>query len=353
VTQSLDRRWVLVQQPGQVYQFDLFDLNEPTRAPEVVLLPQTILTNPGAPAALRAVEWSSNNRHILVERQYESKTEFILFDRENPAESININALMGVAPIKMTLRDRRSDQVYLLDSIPGTLRSADLRNRTISAPLVQQALDYKGYQDQVLLYATQEGVETGKTEFRIWDKGVVYPLKLVNQADAYVLDVNRYENRWYYIVGSALDNMAFVYENPVTALKSAGKTPLVVAGILRLDNPRFASFSKNNQYIALQSGSNLLTMDLEDRQQYRIALAHDISLSQQVAWMDGHRFIYVVGGQSHIIDFDGSNQQTMVTTKLSIEPVFDRDYYNAFTFETSETEPNKVALVITPLNLSQ
>ncbi len=352
-SQSPDRRWLLLQRPGQVYQFDLFDLNDPERAPEEITVPLSILTDPAADAGLTFIEWSNNNRHVLLERQYEGKTEFIIFDRDNPDDSVNINTSLGITPLTVSLKDKRFDQIFYLDAIPGTIRSADLSDRTISAPLAQGAIAYKSYGEDVILYATQEDVETGKTELRILERDQTYILRTVKEADAYVLDVSRYENRWYYVAGSASDNMAFVYKNPLASLKATKKTPLAVEAILRLDNPRFVSFSANSQYIALQSGPNFVTLDLEDGQQYRTKLDHDISISQKLRWMDGHRLLYVVNTQSYIIDFDGSNEETLVTMQAPLEPFFDKNYDNIFTLEPSKEDASRYALTLTRLLLKQ
>ncbi len=345
-SQSPDRRWVFVQQPGQTYLFDVFDLRDAQKAPVQVLVPPAILTEPAAEASLKFVEWSNDNRHVLLERTFGDRTEYIMLDRENPAQSVNINTMMGIEPRMPSLRNKRHDQLYYLDAVPGVLRVADLSSRTISAPLVSSALAYNSYGDDIVLFVTQEGMDEGRAEFRVLEGDKVYPLKSVSAADAYVLDVSRYSNKWYYVVGSAADNMAFVYENPLPALKAQTRTPLIVTAILRLENPRFVSFSANTQFIALQSGNKLLVIDLEDSRQYRTSLTHDIPLDRQLKWMDGHRLLFMVGSQSYILDFDGSNEQTLVTSLVD-RPYFDRDYDNVFTLERSKQDGSRFALTRT------
>lgn len=350
-TQSPDRRWVLVQRPTTTYQFDVYDLNDPEKEPQQIIVPPTILTDPSAPASLKYVEWSTNNRHVMFERTYgEGEREFILFDREEPSESVNINTTFGISPEVISLRNKHHDEYYYLESTPGVLRVADLGNRTISAPLIDGVIDYKSYGDDIVLFATQKDVEPGKAEFRILENDKVYTLKSVKESDNYVMDVSKYDNKWYYVAGSSAEDMAFVYENPLPALKNETRTPLIVLSIMRLQNPRFVSFSANTQFIGLQSGSELLTLDLYENHQYRIKLDKDIPLAQKIRWMDGHRYIYSVNDQSYIVDFDGSNEQTLVTSRLNPGPFFDRDYDNVFTFEESKSDGNKKALTMTVID---
>lgn len=345
--QSPDRRWVLVQRPGQTYQFDVFDLADTDKAPATFIVPPAILSEPSADAALEFVEWSNDNRHVMVKRTYGEASEYLMLNHEKPEESLNINVTLGITPAKITLRDKKADQFYYLDAMPGVLRVGNTRDKTISAPLLSMVVDYQSYSDDILLFVTQEDVEAGEAEFRIREGDRVYPLKTVPQSDRYVLDVARYDGQWFYVAGAAADNMTFVYENPLAALKATPRASPKVVAIMRLDNPRFASFSANTQYVAVQSGNKLLTLDLEDRSRYRTILPHDIALAQQIKWMDGHRFIYTVNEQSFITDFDGSNQNTLVTSRLAPGPFFDRDYDNVLTFEESKSESGKKALTIT------
>lgn len=348
-TQSPDRRWVLVQKPNLTYQFDVYDIDNVSAASSTLTIPLSIITSPGTDATLKAIEWSNDNRHVLMSRVYQDKTEFLIVDRDNPSQSININKLLGINPVVVSLKNKRPDQIYYMESKPGILRSGDTRGRTLSAPLAQGVIDYKSYDDNLILYATQENVAEGKTDFRVLEGERTLVLKTVKQSDNYVLDVSRYDGDWYYVVGSSAENMAFVYENPLPTLKQETRTPLIVTAILRLDNPRFVSFSANTQFIGLQSGNQILSLDLEDRRQYRVTLEHPIPVDKKLKWMDGHRFLYVVSGQSYFIEFDGSNEETLVTQLGNMEPFFDGDYDNILTFEDSKSDQTKKALTLTVL----
>lgn len=346
-TQSPDRRWVLIQKPGQTYAFDLFDLNDIEKQPVAIAIPPSILTSPAAEASLEVVEWSNDNRHLIFKRSFADTTEYVSFDRENPSEAININTALGVKPVELSLRNKRPDQFYYLESLPGTLRSADIKARTISAPLLQEVEDYKSYDDDIILFATKLGAQTDKVDIKIFDSKQSYVLRSVNQSDTYLMDIARYDDEWYFIAGSAADNNVFIYTDPLRTIKQNDDQPLTVKAVLRLDKPQFVAFSANTQFVRVQSTNKILAIDLEDSQQYRFQLDETIPADQEIKWMDGHRLIYVVNQQSYVVDFDGSNKQTLVTSRLSNSPFFDRDYDNVFTIEGSKTTNNKAAFTRT------
>lgn len=351
-TQSPDRRWLLVQRPGTVYQFDLFDLNNPDDASETVQIPIGLLTSPSTKSTLEFVEWSNDNRHLVFKRSFDKKTEYILFDRENPDESININTTMGINPALISLKNKRPDQLYYLDTKPGVLRIANINNKTISAPLANAVHEYSTYGDELVLLATTDGTEKDKAEIRILEKSETFTLREVSKSDRYVLDLSRYDNQWYYVVGSSADNQTLVYEDPLRSLKSNDSKPLEVVSLLGLDNPRYTSFSANTQFVIVQSGNKISVLDLYDSEQYSYELKHNIDIKKEIEWMDGHRLVYVVNNQSYIIDFDGSNENTLVTS-MGVRPYFDRDYDNVFTLEGSKADPAKQALTITKLLFDQ
>ena len=85
----------------------------------------------------------------------------------------------------------------------------------------------------------------------------------------------------------------------------------------------------------------------DEGRQYRFELEEDVQLEQQLKWMDGHRYMFAVNQQSYIVDFDGSNFQMLVTTRLPNGPFFDRDYDNVFTVESSKQNADKTALTMT------
>ena len=348
-SQSPDRRWVLVQKPGQTYKFDVFDLNNPESPQTQIAVPVAGLTKPSAEATLEIVEWSNDNRHILIKRSYEGVHEYIMFDRERNGDSVNLNSTLGITPAKVSLKDKRPDQIYFLDAVPGSLRSADTKARTISAPLLNAVIDYTSYSDDIVLFVTREGSETSKADFKVLESDKIVNIRTVTESDKYVMNVSKYQDEWFYVVGAAKDNVVFVYKNPLPALKNNQKSQLNVT-VLGIENPRFVTFSANTQFIAVQSGKTIRTLDLEYDRQHKFTLDQDIPLNQEVKWMDGHRFLYAQNQQSHIIDFDGANKQTLVTTSTANGPFFDRDYNNVYTLEGSKTDKSKVAFTLTVIN---
>jgi len=160
-TQSLDRRWVLVQQPGQPYSFDLYDLRNPKNPAVKLTIPAAIITDPAKLSTLKVIEWADDNRHLLIERSFEGAHEYLIIDTSSIAGSLNVNTSLTVSPTDVRLRNKKFDQVYIYDSAGGLLRTGDLKSRTISAAILTKVLAFKAYGSDLLLYVTADSTTAG------------------------------------------------------------------------------------------------------------------------------------------------------------------------------------------------
>ena len=160
VTQSPDRRWLLVEQPGSMTNFDLFDLKNPTKAPTTLSLPANILTKAVGSESWQLEEWADDDQHLVLQHNYDGKSEFILVDRSDPIQSQNLNTTLGATPAKLTLDNKKYDKYYLLDAA-GTLQTASLQTPTPTTVL-QHVLAYQSYGTDTLLYATDGGAQPAR-----------------------------------------------------------------------------------------------------------------------------------------------------------------------------------------------
>jgi hypothetical protein len=348
ITQSLDKRWLLIQQPGQTYVFDVYDLNNLAAAPAILTIPSSILTDPTKPATLTALQWAGDNKHLLFERTYDSGTEFLMIDINNIDSSLNINSTLTVAPTSVTLRDKKSDLLYIYDATGGVVRLGDLKNRTVSGAIVSNVIAYKSYGTDVILYATKTGAETGKVDVRIRENDKAsYLLRSVPEATAYLLDVDQFDGTPYYVVGTNLDDAVFVYIDPLPTLKGQRNKALLIPSVLRLTSPQFVSFSPDSHLIAAQSGDNFVVYDIEGDRQFKVTV-HAADPTKKVAWMDGFRFKATDKNQSYIVDFDGSNEQVLVPS-LANGAFFSPDTKSVLTLAPSKTVTGRFSLTQTSL----
>jgi len=351
VMQSPDRRWLWVQQPGSLGNFDLYDLNSDNDTNATLSIPSTLFTEVAGDHKVEMVEWSTDNRHVLVKHTYTGGSEFLMLDREQPTQSLNINKTFNIPMSEVVLRDKKFDQLHILDSNGGVLRFADAKSKNVTL-IASRVVAFKSYSDDVILYATEEAAPAGRVVVNVRRGNDVYKLRELPKSPKVLVDLARFDDRWYMAVGTDVESKAYIYENPFDDI--ARQNPRIPApiAVLRVKQLEHLSFSANTRFAGVQGGSEFATYDAEHGRTYRFDTGLKLDPGQEAFWMDGHRYSLVSENQVTVFDFDGSNQQKLTTANPTLRPFFDRDYDNMYNIGTSAAVKDKPALLKTPVRTS-
>jgi hypothetical protein len=350
-TQSPDRRWLLVQNSDIFERFDLVDLASSNASTTIVNLPADLMTDePDVPRKLELTEWSTNNRHVVFKHTYGKKSEFILVDKDQPQQSVNLNAHFARNIDELALRDKKHDQYYLLNRQNGELVSGLLSSKQVSLVAPRGVQAFRPHGNDLILVITTEGALEENVALKIYNKENQYKIRELPKDKRYLLDMARYDNKWYVVAGSSQARRVFIYQDPLADLtRSQARTPFP-SSMLRLDGPiEYAGFSANARFISVQSGSNLNIFDAEESVQYRYDTELKLDKIQKISWMDGHRFAVVSDDALHVFDFDNANKQKLVKAHKQYLPFFDRDYEVLFTLSPSLAVEGRTSLLRTEL----
>lgn len=352
VTQSPDRRWVLVGQAGSLVNYAEYDLNSldgPSKDPQVRQfgLPADLFTAAEGGHLIEPVEWSTDNRHVLIKHSFANSYEFVVISRDQPATSININRLLGQNPTKVTLRDKKFDQWYIYEQQGGVLQIATA-NKVVT-PVASEVTAYKTHDDSTLLYATL--VNNGANQRITLKQGnAAYTVREVAPGPL-MLEIARYDNRWYAVIGSDTEQKTYIYEDPVATLQKRDGSLVTPVAILKSTGPLTSvSFSHNTRFIAAQSGQHFEIYDAEYDQTFRYDIAAVFDAGNPVVWMDGHRLSGRSGGKAVVFDFDSSNQQELVAAQAGSPLLFNQDYEVLYNIDAS-AQADKSGLFVTQLRL--
>lgn len=331
--QSPDQRWLLVQKPNSMTSFSLYDLKAPAKAPVDIDLPASLLTK-AVHQNWQLDEWADDNKHILLQHNYDGKREFILVDRTDSSKSQNLDKALSTDPAKLSLINKKYDQYYLYDSSAASLRKATLGSPA-PVPVLDHVLNYQSYSDDTLLYATDTGAPAGKVlvKLKIGDK--TYPVRTFPASpagSAYLLNLTEYSGTLYLAVGSANTDKVYIYKDPVGQLHKLPNHALVPSQVLHVPAPNYVSFSNNAQFIMAESGKNFGVYDIENEKGYNYKMDRSLDKPQLHAdWIDGNRMTYVSGGKVLMFDYDGTNKQTLVSDSPLYLPAFAPDFKFVYT----------------------
>lgn len=333
VTASRDRHWQLVLLPDSISSFDLFDLTKPTGPPTRLNLPANLLTASGS-HSFKAIEWAADNQHVLIQHNFQSGSEFVVVDREDPAKSFNLNRLANIAPSSVMLRNKKFDKLYAYIGSSKTLLSVDAATGQTTS-ILNNVIDYKGYGANTILYASDVSKEAGKYSVNIWDGQKTYLMGNFPPNTAYRLDMAEFDNQTYAAVAPVSANKLYMYKNPLKAMKSSIVPNPAFA--LKIDNPQYVSFSTNSRFVSAQSGSSFAIYDLEESSRHSYTLEAKVGLEDKANWMDGHRLMLNVDGKINIFDFNQSNQQVLIAAVNSLTASFNPDFSALYSFAPGQT----------------
>jgi hypothetical protein len=337
VTQSPDRRWLLIEEPGSSLTFDVYDLKNPTKAPTDITVPSNVVTKATTGESWQLEEWADDNQHLVLQHNYDGKTEFILFDRTDPTQSLNLDTTLSASPTKLTLNNKKYNQYYLYDATADTLQTTSLQNPT-ATPVLQHVLAYQSYGSNTLLYATDDGAPAGKVLVKLAVGSHTYPIKTFPAGTTYLLDLTSYSGTLYVAVGASSENKVYIYADPVGQLSALPNHALVPTQVLHVNAPNYLSFSTNTQFVMAENGTQFGVYDIENSKGYNYTAPQSLDAPQgHATWMDGDRLTYVSGGKLLVFDYDDTNQHVLMSANSNYLPVFASDYKNIYVLKPPDT----------------
>ena len=326
ITQSPDKHWLLVQTPSvdpKNIVLDMYDTGKLDQSPSQLVLPAALLNGSGPQDSLSAVEWASDNNHLLLKHSYQGGNEFIIFNRSDPAASLNVSQVFGVAATQMSLRNKKVDQLYIYKQDDNSLSLGDVAKGSLQ-PLLSDVLAYRGYGSDLLSYVTAQKVAAGQVMARIWENGKTYPLYTFAAGNKYFLGAAQYQGHWYYVAGSDSADRINIYKDPLSGIKDPATAKAIPLIALPDSGVGSLSFSDNSRFIGVQAGQKFGVYDIETQSRYQYTLAAPIS--GEMHWMDGYRLVGLSGGSILAMDYDTTNQQSLVPALSGDSAFFDKNY---------------------------
>jgi hypothetical protein len=334
-TQSPDRHWLLVQKVGSITGFDVYDLNDPAKVGsslKEITLPEGIVTPVDGDQSWKLIEWSTDNRRLILQHFFTDGSEYVLVDRDDPDKSINLTYTLGLKVGEvLSLRDKKYDKYYIHDPAAKTVNTVTLGNPSEVTPILTGAVAFKSYGADVLLYATEVGAPAGKLLTMLRDGDVTYKIREIGAGAPLLLDLAKYDGDWYVAVGASADNKVYIYKNPQATRKSGRVDVLVPVQILRVTAPNYLAFSTNTRFVMIENATSFAIYDAETDKNYTYATSLSLDSAQaHASWIDGHRISYTSNDKIIIFDYDNINLQTLVAASPAFLPIFDRNYENMY-----------------------
>jgi len=347
VSQSPDHRWLLAQKPGDYLGYNLIDLNGSVAVAADLTLPKGLLVNTGHSHNIKIVEWSSDNRHVVLKHSYDKGFEFVLLDIEQPSLTVNLSKKFNSSFTDVSLKNKSFNNYYLFDRPTQSLKTASINSDSVNV-ILSNVLEYKSYGNDTILYATNEGATSGHVLIKVKDGDKINTVRDFPAGTSYLLDITRFDNKWYIAAGAVSEEKIYVLRNPMDFVRKDPNAKIIPAATLRIKNAGHISFSTNSRIIAVQAGADFAVYDAETDRNYKYKVESD-NPAVMAEWMDGHRLSVVKNGKIVIFDFDGTNTQVLSSSFAGLEPYFNKDYKILYSIASSVAVKGRAALYRTSL----
>lgn len=352
VSESPDRHWIVSHTSAAPTNFDVTDTSTKENLSVTITIPAAVLGT-HANQHFEAIEWSTDNRHLLLKDTYTGGVDYIMLDRETPENTLNLTQVFGHSFTRVALHDKRYDQLYVYDTGGGLLEAADLKTKILN-PIAGHVLDFWPYGSSNVVYVTDDNAPQGKVYAKITDNDKSFLLRTLPASQVYLVNMASFSGHQYVAVGTSAESRVYLYEDPLDALEANPVKTATAKALLKVaNNAEYVSFSANARFVAVQGGSAFAVYDAENNRQFRYDIELKLDPQQKANWMDGHRLMIASGGKLNIFDFDGTNKQELTTALPSFIPMFDRDYTALFTASPSLGTAAKTGIMRTELVVKQ
>lgn len=284
-----------------------------------ITLPATSFAAPaaGESQSFEASNWAHDNRYLLIKHTYGDKVEWLSVDSATPATVKNITRLLGVTATSLVYSKDDANTVFVLDN-NSDIRRANVDQKTLSGPLVQDVASFNLYDSSTVAYVTKPSATDGKRIAAYLTLGAKKP-RVVSEFDSAITGDIQFKagsyggNRYLAIAtGETVkiltgDLSASDAEKP--AAFTAYGTFTVTGGV------QYMGFSlEEKRFLYAHNATTITTFDLDSR----TAVAHDFATEQtkEIHWIDRYHFTALENGGLVMYDYDGTNGHTLLSKAI-------------------------------------
>lgn len=343
VTQSGDKKILLYHVANEALVHEV-KLTNDTPTASTLQFSKAFIRENGSVGLLRFVEWSLDNKFVLIEQTLPSGvTNYISLPIEKPDQAINISQKFNqLAPVDLHYVGKDTSRVYGLHD--GVLRRYNLETSETTAVLTR-VISYEPYGSDTLAYTrTSEDGLSIESVLKTKNTSAVVESNTDTSARP-VIEYGEYDSHTYFVVSDGSSKTSRIYRDALKGPILKKQIPYVT---LPFTNATYARFSPNNQYVYLQNGQQFASYDFENTRRHTFKLTQVIGDRHPVWMNDSHLTVRADDGQNYLFEFDGENNTTLVPSLSDSRAYFSSDQRSLYRLWTNEnkTTLDYVTLVV-------
>lgn len=305
-----DMQTIIVQKSESQPGFEVVDIRSQDVTSKGVVLPEglaTDTTTPGVAHRYVLDEWDEAGRYILLRHYYGANVEWIVFDTESVAASVNVTRLLSIQLTDLQFASTNGNVLYGLTD--GVVRKLDLENATISRGLVSRVESFSMYETSLFTYVGRDQADETKKVAGLYRDGDRAPHILRTVTDASVplaIDTARFYTTDYVVISEGLEVTILGGRYPSAADTNGTSLALIqtFAATGAIDQ---LSFSPGGDYVFVRSGFGFMTYEVAHGRLNQAQITTSEATPRTLSWLDDHHLTAGFDGHLSMRDFDGSN----------------------------------------------
>lgn len=335
VSQSQNRKTALFHSPG-AGSFERVGLDPKSPQREILKMSAAFGRESNQTGTFAVREWALDNKHVLLQHTLPSgKSELISFDVTRPEAAINISALYGEnTPIDIHYVGSDTARIYGIKD--GSLGIYQLDEQRIT-PVLDSIRVYKPYANDTVIFDRLNA--NAQAEAGIWKEGTttIIHTSVVGDVNP-ILDYAKFNDHLYFVVAEPSANIVTIYRDPLQSPILTKQLPLIT---LTFNNAQKIDFSSSAQFLMIQNGKDLLVYDFDDLRQFAYSLPFDVASSTTPRWVNGtHIAVQARDGMNYLMEYDGQNQQALVSSTSGRLLMFSDDYQSLYRLSEADALSN-------------
>ncbi len=276
-----------------------------------VIVPANIVTTgkSGTKHLYTFVEWSRDDKHLIMEHTYGAEREFLVVDTDAPEKTTVLRAVGKAVPVETTF-DPRSATDTVVRYSDGTVRLAS--GDKLSEPILTNVASMTMAKGTTILYTTLPSQGTVKTGYLTLGKQEPKELASYITQSRVELALGDYYYDDY--LATTVGDTATIEKIPELPSSDSDATikKSTIAQFKLEDTPLEISVRNKGRLLAFAGKTQMVTYDIELGTRAQAVIQGDRPLTAAPEWLDNQHFWSDANGSLHQYEYDGTNQADIV-----------------------------------------
>ncbi len=320
---SPDHKWLAAEPNAATHTLQLIDTAEPLKLRTLNIdLASSTLSQAfnAATEQFHLVEWDSSSRFLLLEHAFDNHIEYLLVDCRDKAhlKTINISKLHSTEWRDVRFNGGNGESFYAIKD--GNLYNVDLHSGIIGDRIAENVSSYAVYGNNLISVVHNAAQNPSDQVVSIYYGSKLKSIKHFNDNQPVYSAIANYNQRSYLFL--AHQKTLQIIANPLDSDNPADNPS--TTRLIESDEPlAWLQLSPNGRMVYAGYRNHLIIYDTETKREYQF---NRNSSNTPINFLDDCHIFDQSNQSIDILDFDGTNRQSIVSGRLPAALSSDNKY---------------------------